>query len=67
LRWKWSIVPASPATHGTAAMLDEAKGRFRDSWSKPKQADRPVAASIQNDSGPPQGPFGCFRGNLRLR
>jgi hypothetical protein len=59
LRRKWSIVPASPATHGTAATLAEAKSRFRDSWTRPKQADRPVAASIQNDSGPPQGPVGA--------
>jgi hypothetical protein len=29
------IVPASPATHGTAATLDEAK-EFRDSWRKAK-------------------------------
>ena len=33
LRWFWSItsiVPASPATHGHAPTLDEAKGKFRE-------------------------------------
>jgi hypothetical protein len=37
LRWFWSItaiVPASPATHGTAATLDEAEAKFRDTWTK---------------------------------
>jgi hypothetical protein len=32
LQWIWSItsiVPASPATHGTAATLEEAKAKFR--------------------------------------
>ena len=33
LRWGWSItaiVPASPATHGTAATREEAMAKFRD-------------------------------------
>jgi hypothetical protein len=39
LRWVWSItsiVPASPATHGTAVTLDEAKARFRAAWMRAK-------------------------------
>jgi hypothetical protein len=42
LRWDWSItaiVPASPATHGTAATLDEAKAKFRESWMRAKAGD----------------------------
>jgi hypothetical protein len=37
LRWGWSItamVPASPATHGTAPTLDEAKAKFRTAWNE---------------------------------
>jgi hypothetical protein len=38
LRWCWSItaiVPATPGvTNGTAATLEEAKAKFRDSWTK---------------------------------
>jgi hypothetical protein len=43
LRWCWSItaiVPASPAMHGTAATLDEAKAKFRDNWTKAKARAR---------------------------
>jgi hypothetical protein len=40
LRWLWSvteIVPAVPnRTNGHAPTLDEAKARFRDSWTKAK-------------------------------
>jgi hypothetical protein len=30
------IVPASPATYGTAATLDEAKAKLRAAWEKAK-------------------------------
>ena len=43
LRWGWSItsiVPASPATHGTAATLDEAKAKFQEAWMKAKARAR---------------------------
>jgi hypothetical protein len=39
LRWGWSItaiVPASPATHGTAATREEAMAKFRAAWEKAK-------------------------------
>jgi len=37
LRWGWSItaiVPATPATHGTAATREEAMAKFRAAWEK---------------------------------
>jgi hypothetical protein len=37
LRWGWSvtaIVPASPATHGTAATREQAMVKFREAWTK---------------------------------
>jgi hypothetical protein len=43
VRWGWSItaiVPASPATHGTAATLEEAKAKFRAAWEKAMEARR---------------------------
>jgi hypothetical protein len=39
LRWGWSItaiVPASPATHGAGATLEEAKAKFRANWTTAK-------------------------------
>jgi hypothetical protein len=42
LRWGWSItaiVPASPATHGAGATLEEAKAKFRANWTKAKAGD----------------------------
>jgi hypothetical protein len=40
--WGWSItaiVPASPATHGAGATLEEAKAKFRANWTKAKAGD----------------------------
>jgi hypothetical protein len=37
LRWVWSItsiVPASPASHGTASTREEAMAKFRASWRR---------------------------------
>jgi hypothetical protein len=72
LQWTWSItgiVPARPGvTDGTAATRKEVMAKFRASWEKAKASGCwPVAPPIQNDSGPPQGPAGGFRGSLRLR
>jgi hypothetical protein len=41
--WVWSITaiaPTSPATHGTAATLEEAKAKFREAWEKAKSRCR---------------------------
>jgi hypothetical protein len=43
LRWDWSIiaiVPATPATHGTAVTRDEAMAKFRDNRAKVMETRR---------------------------